>query len=169
MPAQGERDVRQQPGQAGQRLAARPVRHQGHRDHQPDDQRIRHDPPSLPLLQAALLQRRVHDRLDQSVPEMPLQLAQPDQVRQPRIRQDRPVPPGHRRSRHHRAAEHRQLARRRHRASRRNRPATANQQVSGPHYDRSGGSPRIWVLRCPACISNVRQIRKHKGSWAGVD
>jgi hypothetical protein len=45
-----ERDVREQPGEPAQRLAVRRVRHQSHRDHQPDDQRIRHDPPPLPRL-----------------------------------------------------------------------------------------------------------------------
>ncbi len=68
MPLQGERDVRQQSRQAGQRLAIRPVRHQGHRDHQPDDQRIGHDPPPLPLPQQPLRDRGVRDRLDHPSP-----------------------------------------------------------------------------------------------------
>jgi len=37
---QGERDVREQPGQLRQGLAVRGAGHQGHREHQPDDQRI---------------------------------------------------------------------------------------------------------------------------------
>ena len=88
----GERDIREQPGQPGQRLAVRRVRHQGHRDHQPDDQRIRHDPPPLPLPQPALLQRRRRDLLDHPVTEVPLQLAQPHEIRQPPARPHAAIP-----------------------------------------------------------------------------
>jgi len=44
-----------------------------------------------------------------------------------------------------------------------------NQQVSGPHHNHSRRSPGDRELRFPACTSDVRQIRKHKGSWMGVD
>ena len=111
VPFQGERDVREQPGQLAQGLAVRRVRHQGHREHQPDDQRIGHDPPPLPPLQPALLQRRVRYRLDHPVAEVPLQLAQPHEIRQPPVRQHAAVPADDGRRGHHRAAEHRQLAR----------------------------------------------------------
>ena len=40
MPCQGERDAREQPGKPGQRLTIGRVRCQGHREHQPDHQRI---------------------------------------------------------------------------------------------------------------------------------
>ena len=44
-----------------------------------------------------------------------------------------------------------------------------NSQVSGPDHDRPRRSPGHRGLRCPACINDVRQIRKHKGSWTGAD
>ena len=61
-------------------------------------------------LQPPLRDRGAHGRLDHPVAEMTLQLAQPDQIRKPRVRQHRPVPAHHRRRRHHRTAENRQLA-----------------------------------------------------------
>ncbi len=106
--------------------------------------------------------RRAHDRLDHAVAEVALQLAQPHQVRQPRVRQHRPVPADHRGRGHHRAAEHRQLARRRHRIPRRDRPPL-NPQASGPHHDRPRRSPGDREPRSPACINDGRQIRTHKG------
>ena len=85
VPFQGERDVREQPGEPAQGLAVRGIRHQGHRDHQPDDQRVRHDPPPLPPPEPAFPQRRVRDGLDHAVAEVALQFAQ------------RPAPPASRR------------------------------------------------------------------------
>ena len=163
MPFQGERDVREQPRQAGQRLAIRPVRHQDHREHQTDDQRIRHQPAPLPRPQPPRRDRLVHDGLDHAVAEVAFQLAQSHQVRQPRVRQHRPVPAHHRGRGHHRPAEHRQLARRRSRLSRRDRAATANQQVSGPHHHSARRSPGDRELRRPDCISGGTQARLHKG------
>ena len=156
---------RRAPGQAGQGLAARPVRHQGHRDHQPDDQRVRHDPPPLPRQQPALLQRRPDDRLDHAVSEVALQLAQPHEIRQPPVRQHAAVPPDHRRGRHHRTAEHRQLAARRPSPRRNRRLPAASLQVSGPHHDHPRRSPGYRGFRCPACNGNGRQIGRHQGSW----
>jgi hypothetical protein len=124
-------------------------------------------PPPLPPLQPARLQCRGRGRLDRPVAEMPFQLAQPHEIRQPAIGQHPAVQADHGRGRHHRAAEHRQLARRRHRIPRHDRLPAANPQVSGPHHNRPRESPRIRGLRFPACTSNVRQIRKHKGSWDG--
>ena len=158
VPFQGERDVREQPGQPGQRLAVRPVGHQRHREHQPDDQRVRHDPPPQPLPQPALLQRRGHDLLDHPVAEMALQLAQPHEIRQPAIRPHAAVPPDQRRGGHHRPAEHRQLAPRRRRARRDCRLPAVRPQASGPHHDRPRRSPGCQGLRCPACINDGRQI-----------
>jgi len=43
-------------------------------------------PPPLPLLQLALLQRLRHHLLDHAVTEMTLQLAQPQEIRQPPVR-----------------------------------------------------------------------------------
>ena len=161
MPFQDEGDVREQPRQPGQRLAIGGVRHQRHHDHQPDDQRIGHDPPPLPRPQPAFHQRRVHDGLDHAVTEMTLQLAQPDQAGQPRVRQDRPVPADHGGRGHHRAAEHRKLPRRRHAIPGRDRHA-ANPQASSPDHDRSRRSPPRGLLR-PDCSSGGRQARLHKG------
>ncbi len=72
----------------------------GHREHQPDHQRIRHDPPPLPLLQPALLQRLRHRLLDHAVTEMTFQLAQPHEIRQPPARQHAAVPADNGRSCH---------------------------------------------------------------------
>jgi hypothetical protein len=84
MPFQGEGDVREQPRQPGQRLAMRRLRHQPRREHQPDDQRVGHDPPPLPRLQPALLHSRGDGRLDRPVAEIAVQLTEPDQARKPR-------------------------------------------------------------------------------------
>ncbi|HEY1002492.1 MAG TPA: hypothetical protein VGD83_22900, partial [Streptosporangiaceae bacterium] len=74
----------------------------------------------------------VHGRLDPAVAEVALQLAQPHQVREPRVRQYPAVPADRGRGRRHRAAEHRQFARlRRSVPRRRDRPAV-NPQASGP-------------------------------------
>ena len=48
--------------------------------------------------QPARRDRGVHGSLDHAAAEMALQLAPPHQVRQPGIRQQRPVPAGHRRA-----------------------------------------------------------------------
>ena len=107
--------------------------------------------------------RGVHGRLDHPVAEMALQLAQPDQVRQPRVRQHRAVPADHRGRRHHRAAEHRRLARRRHLARRRDRHAL-NPQASGPDHDRSRRGPGSrGTPSARLAASDGRQIRMHKG------
>ena len=115
-------------------------------------------------LQPALLQRRVHDRLDHAVAEVALQLTQPHEIRQPPARPHAAVPADHGRGRHHQAAEHRQLARRRRPGGlRRHRPAAVNPQASGPHHHR----PRGRGPRGLACINDGRQIRKHRGSRDG--
>ena len=156
-------------GQPRERLAVRRARHQRHRDHQPDDQRIRHDPAPLPRCQPPFGDRRVHGRLDRPVAQMPLQLAQAHQVRQPPVGQHRPVPADHRRRGHRRTAEHRRLARRRRVARHRDRPAV-NPQARSPHRHRPGRSPGNRELRRPACINDGRQIRTRKGLWeTGVD
>jgi hypothetical protein len=106
--AAGQKLTPAERGALVRQIAARAARAQGHRDHQPDHQRIRHDPLPLRGPQPPLRDRLAHRRLDHPV-------AEAHQVRQPRVRQHRPVPAHHRGRGHHRAAEHRRLARRRRR------------------------------------------------------
>ena len=89
-------------------------------------------------------------------------LAQPDQVRQPRVRQHRAVPSDNRGGRHHRAAEHGRLARPRHAPLRRDRHAV-NPQASGPEHDRSRRGPGFPGRSSPNCGVSGRKARSHKG------
>ena len=155
----GERDVRERPGQPRsdsqyEASGVRPSRASA------DDQRIRHD-PRRSVFSPAFLQRRVHDRLDDAVAEIALQLAQPHgsgSHRPPAPSRPGGSPPGPSPPAENaaapRAAEH---------GPGHDRPATAKPQVSGPHHD----SPR----RCPrhrGPLSRIRQRRRTGRMRAGL-
>ena len=75
---------------AHQRLVAH---HQRHRHGQPDRQRERHDPFPLRHRHPPLRGRCRGQRLDHALAQVPFQLAQPHEIRQPAARQHRPAAP----------------------------------------------------------------------------
>ena len=172
MPLPVKRHARQQPGQLPQRRAIRRLRHQRHRDGQPDRQLQRHDPPPPRRAHPPGGDARRDQALDHSLAQVPLQFPEPDETGQPAAGQHRAAP-DHRRGRHHRLAEHHHRARRHRRSRSRGRhrplpPCRASVQVSRPDRHHPRRRPRRHrARRIPGCVISGRHIRRHEGSWTG--
>ena len=157
----------EQPGQPGQCLAVRRVRHQRHRDHQPDHQRIGHDPPSLPLLPQpfasaapAIASITPSPRCRSSSPSRTKSGSHPSASTLPPL----PVTTGA-------ATTGRQNTASSPRAGAAPPAVTIVRVLASlrPAPGRPRRNPGNRGPRCPACINEGMQIRKHKGSWTDVD
>ena len=85
LPPPGPRQPGQQPGQGPDHLRVVSIRQQGHRDHDPHDERQRHQPPPLARRHQPGGGRLIAQFLDHPVAQHGFQHPQPHLIRQPPV------------------------------------------------------------------------------------
>jgi len=163
VPVQGERDIREEPGQDPRRLGIGGAGQQGHRDDQPDHHRVGQQPAAFPQREPPVPQSFGDDLLDHAVAEARFQGAEADHLGQPRVRQHRAVPLDERGRGQDRPGEHRLLARPRRRPGHGHRQGTVNPQVNGRYRQCSRRSPHGRELPGTNCGISGQQTKLHLG------